>query len=74
MRSRMVRIGVGAVLLLAGYLVGVHSQPSIHAEQKGSVPAAYGKLVGADSGSLWFEDAEGTLRQVNVPQGRLVYR
>ncbi len=73
MGSRILRIGVVAVLLLAGYMVGVHSPALIHAQQRGSVPASYGKLVGADSGSLWFEDEGGTLRQVNLPQGNLVY-
>lgn len=73
MRARILRIGVGAVLLLAGYVVGAHSPALIHAQQRGSVPASYGRLVGADSGSLWFEGEDGTLRQVNVPQGNVVY-
>lgn len=69
----MVRIGVGVALLLTGYMAGMHTSTSIHAEQRGSIPGSYGRLVAGDSGSLWFEDAAGTLRQVNVPQGNTVF-
>jgi hypothetical protein len=73
MRTRILRIGVGVALLVLGYMAGIHTSTSIHAEQRVSVPSSYGRLVAADSGSLWFEDNAGTLRQVNVPQGNTVF-
>lgn len=73
MQARILRIGVGVALLLTGYMAGIHTSTSIHAEQRVSVPGSYGRLVAGDSGSLWFEDTAGTLRQVNVPQGNTVF-
>jgi len=73
MRTRILRIGAGVVLLLTGYMVGTHNATSIHAEQRTSVPAYYGRIISGDSGSVWFEDKDGTLRQVNVPQGNTVF-
>lgn len=72
-RARILRISIGVALLLTGYMVGTHSSISIHAEQRTSVPRDYGRLVAGDSASLWFEDKDGTLRQVNVPQGNTVF-
>ena len=74
MRARILRVGIGTALLLFGYIVGTaHNTTSTHAEQRTSVPSYYGRLVAGDSSSLWFEDKEGTLRQVNVPQGNTVF-
>jgi hypothetical protein len=73
LQARILRICIGVVLLLTGYMVGIHNSTSIHAEQRTSVPGYYGKLVAGDSSSLWFEDKDGTLRQVNVPQGNTVF-
>lgn len=74
MRSRVLRIGVGIALLLAGYMAGTYSSTSTHAQtMRGSVPPSYGKLVAGDSSSLWFEDNSGTLRQVTIPAGNTIY-
>lgn len=73
MRARLLRIVVGILLLLTGYAVGTHTSTSIHAEQRAIVPASYGRVVAANAGSLWFEDEHGTLRQVNVPQGNMIF-
>ena len=64
---------VGAVLLITGYLVGTRTTTAIHAEQRTSIPGYYGRVISGDSGSLWFEDKDGTLRQVNIPQGNTVF-
>jgi hypothetical protein len=73
MHARILRIGGGVVLLLTGYIVGTHTTTPIHAEQRTSVPSYYGRVISGDSGSIWFEDKDGTLRQVNVPQGNTVF-
>jgi hypothetical protein len=73
MHSRILRIGIGAALLLTGYMVGTHNTTSIHAEMRVSVPASYGKVVAGDSSSLWFEDTSGTLRQVTIPAGNTIF-
>jgi hypothetical protein len=74
MQARILRIGVGIVLLLTGYMIGIHTSASIHAQtMRGIVPSSYGKLVAGDSSSLWFEDNTGTLRQVNIPAGNTIY-
>jgi len=73
MKSGILRIGAGVVLLMAGYMVGTHNSNSIHAQMKVSVPASYGKVVAGDSASLWFEDSSGTLRQVNIPAGNTIF-
>lgn len=73
MRARIVRVGIGVLLVLSGYMFGTYTSSSIHAEQRVSVPAAYGKVIAGDSGSIWFEDTSGTLRQVNVPQGNTIF-
>lgn len=73
MRARVLGIGIGVALLLTGYMAGTRASTSIHAEQRVSIPGFYGRLVAGDSGSLWFEDTAGTLRQVNVPQGNTVF-
>jgi hypothetical protein len=73
MQARILRIGVGVGLLLTGYMAGTYTSTSIRAEQRTSVPGYYGRLVAGDSSSLWFEDKDGTLRQVNVPQGNTVF-
>jgi hypothetical protein len=73
MRARILRIGIGVVLLLAGYMVGTHSPTSIHAEMRVTVPTAYGRVVAGDSSSLWFEDTTGTLRQVTIPSGNTIF-
>lgn len=73
MQARILRIGIGVALLLAGYLAGTHNTTSIHAEMRVSVPAAYGRVVAGDSSSLWFEDTSGMLRQVTVPAGNTIF-
>lgn len=74
MRARILRIAAGVALLLAGYMVGTHTSTPIHAQSmRTTVPGYYGKLVAADSASLWFEDKDGTLRQVTIPAGNTVY-
>jgi hypothetical protein len=73
MQARILRIGIGVALLLAGYMVGTHTSTSIHAEMKVSVPGSYGKVVAGDSASLWFEDSGGTLRQVTIPAGNTIF-
>ena len=73
MQARILRIGVGVALLLAGYMVGTRTSTPIHAEMRVSVPAAYGRVVAGDSASLWFEDTTGTLRQVTIPAGNTIF-
>lgn len=74
MQARTLRISVGIVLLLAGYMVGTYTSTSTHAQtMKGTVPPSYGRLVAGDSSSLWFEDNAGTLRQVTIPAGNTVF-
>ncbi len=74
MRARILRIAVGVILLLTGYMIGTHTSTSIHAQtMKGNVPASYGKVIAGDSSSLWFEDSAGTLRQVTIPAGNTIY-
>lgn len=73
MQARILRIGIGSALLITGYLFGMHTTTAIHAEQRTSIPGYYGRVISGDSGSLWFEDKEGTLRQINIPQGNLVF-
>ena len=74
MRGRILRIGVGIVLLLTGYMVGTHTARSIHAQtMRGTVPKSYGRIVAGDSSSLWFEDNAGTIRQVDIPAGNTIY-
>jgi hypothetical protein len=74
MQARILRIGIGVALLLAGYMAGTHNTTSIHAEMRVSVPASYGKVVAGDSSSLWFEDdTTGTLRQVTIPAGNTIF-
>ena len=73
MQAKILRIGVGVVLLMAGYMAGVHTPSSIHAGMQVSVPAYYGKVVAGDSSSLWFEDTNGTMRQVTIPAGNTIF-
>ena len=73
MRARILRVVIGVALLLTGYVAGMRTTTSIQAGQQTSVPSYYGRVISGDSGSLWFEDEDGTLRQVNVPQGNTVY-
>ena len=73
MKARIMRIGIGAVLLLAGYVVGMRTSGSVHAEMRVSIPATYGRVVAGDSSSLWFEDSAGTLRQVTIPAGNTIF-
>ena len=74
MRAAIVRIAVGAALLLTGYIAGTHTSAAVHAQAMGAnVPSYYGRLVAGDSGSLWFEDTRGTLRQVTIPSGNTVF-
>ncbi len=74
MQARMLRVAVGVALMLAGYVVGIHSSSSIHAQtMQGNVPSSYGRMVAGDSSSLWFEDGSGTLRQVTIPSGNTIY-
>lgn len=74
MQARILRIGFGAALLLTGYMIGTHTPIAIHAQSmRANVPAYYGKLVAGDSSSLWFEDSDGTLRQITIPAGNTVY-
>jgi hypothetical protein len=73
MQARIVRISIGVALLLSGYMVGTHTSTSIHAQMRVSVPATYGRVVAGDSSSLWFEDKDGTLRQVNIPAGNTIF-
>lgn len=74
MQARILRIGFGMVLLAIGYLVGAHRSNPVHAQSmQTSVPSYYGRLVAGDSSSLWFEDKDGTLRQVTIPAGSTVY-
>lgn len=73
MQARILRIGIGVALLLTGYMVGTHNTTSIHAEMRVSIPDSYGKVVAGDSSSLWFEDTNGTLRQVTVPAGNTIF-
>jgi hypothetical protein len=72
MQARILRISIGVVLLLAGYMAGTHTSTPIHAQMRVTVPTSYGRLVAGDSASLWFEDASGTLRQINIPQGNTI--
>ena len=74
MRARILRVSVGIVLLLTGYMVGTYTSTSTHAQtMRGSVPSSYGRLVAGDSSSLWFEDNSGTLRQVTIPAGNTIF-
>ncbi len=73
MQARILRIGIGVALLLAGYMVGTHTSTSIHAQMKVTLPNNYGKVVAGDSSSLWFEDSTGTLRQVTIPAGNTIF-
>ncbi len=74
MQARILRIAFGAALLLIGYMIGTHSPVTIHAQSmRASVPSYYGRLVAGDSSSLWFEDKDGTLRQITIPAGNTVF-
>ena len=74
MQTRILRIGLGVALLLAGYMAGTHNTTSIHAQMRVTVPSSYGRVVAGDSSSLWFEDdTTGTLRQVTIPAGNTVF-
>jgi hypothetical protein len=74
MQARILRVGVGVALLLAGYMVGTHTSSTIHAQtMRAAVPSSYGRLVAGDSSSLWFEDTTGNLRQVTIPAGNTVF-
>lgn len=74
MQARILRIGVGVLLLLTGYMIGTHTSPSVHAQtMRTNVPSSYGRLVAGDSSSLWFEDNSGNLRQVTIPAGSVTY-
>lgn len=74
MQARILRIGFGAALLLAGYMLGTHTPITIHAQgMQASVPSHYGRLVAGDSSSLWFEDKDGTIRQITIPAGNTVF-
>ena len=74
MRAKVLRICIGVTLLLTGYMVGTHTSLSVHAQQMGAtIPSAYGRVVAGDASSLWFEDKDGTLRQITIPAGRTVF-
>jgi hypothetical protein len=73
MQTRILRISIGVALLLCGYMVGIHTSTSIHAEMRVTVPTSYGKVVAGDSSSLWFEDTTGSLRQVSIPSGNTIF-
>lgn len=53
-------------------MVGTQTSTYVHAQQRMTVPGAYGRVVAGDSSSLWFEDQDGTLRQVTIPAGNTV--
>ena len=73
MQAKILRITIGVVLLLTGYMVGTRTSTPIHAQQRVNVPASYGRLAAGDSSSLWFEDTTGTLRQVTIPAGNTIF-
>ena len=74
MQARILRIVVGVALLLTGYFVGTHTSTSTQAQtMRAAVPPSYGRLAAGDSSSLWFEDTDGTLRQVTIPAGKTIF-
>ncbi len=74
MQVKVLRICIGVTLLLTGFMVGTHTSVSIHAQTMGAtIPFSYGRLVAGDSASLWFEDKDGTLRQITIPAGRVTF-
>ena len=72
MRTRILMILGGALILFAGYLLGTRSANIVHAQShfSAAVPKSYGKLVTAIADSigtgLVFEDAQGAIRFVSV--------
>jgi hypothetical protein len=72
MRKRMLIVVATGLLMLVGYIAGVHNASVAHAGApvRGVVPKSYGKLVTAIPDSigtgLVFEDAKGVIRFVSV--------
>jgi hypothetical protein len=74
MRANVLRVCIGVTLLLMGYMVGTYNSATIHAQGMGAtIPTSYGRVVAGDSASLWFEDKDGTLRQITIPAGRVTF-
>jgi hypothetical protein len=72
MRKRMLMIVGLGLLIIAGYMAGMHNASVAYAvaPARGAVPKSYGKLVAAIADSigtgLVFEDTEGVIRFVSV--------
>jgi hypothetical protein len=72
MKQRILFVGGGVLLLLAGYLAGMHNAifAQTYPVTHGEIPKSYGKLsaVIADSigTGMVFEDADGVIRFVSV--------
>lgn len=70
-RSIVMLLGSG-LLVVVGYIVGIHrtSVVQAHGAEPGIVPKSYGKLITAIPDSigtgLIFEDTDGTIRFVSV--------
>jgi hypothetical protein len=72
MRTRILLVLGGILLVIAGYLTGSKSALVAHAEgpTQGSVPKAYGRVAAAIADQigtgLIFEDKDGTIRFVSM--------
>jgi len=72
MRTRILLILGGALLVIAGYLLGNRNAAVAHAgaTNQGSVPKSYGRVAAAIADQigtgLIFEDKEGTIRFVSM--------
>jgi hypothetical protein len=72
MRTRILLILTGALLALAGYLLGSRNATVAHAgaPTQGSVPKSYGRVAAAIADQigtgLIFEDKDGTIRFVSM--------
>ncbi len=71
MKPRLLQFALAVTLALGGYWWGHSSVTVVHAQESISVPRSYGKLVGTPAGWLVFEDTSGTIRMVEVANGRV---
>jgi hypothetical protein len=66
MKAWIGRVGLGIVLVSAGFVFGNIYPTAVKAQKQATVPRAYGKVVGGGGATLVFEDSAGTLRVLDI--------
>lgn len=71
MKFRLLQLLLAVALVLGGYWWGHSSITVVHAQQQLRIPKAWGKVVAAQPGFFFLEDASGTIRVYDTQSGGL---